>query len=79
MSDSLPIATIKKNSREEIRVSLDVFNGHRLFNMRVFFEAEDGSMRPGKNGLAFKVDKLQEFAGAVATGLETAIARGFLK
>ena len=31
------IATIKKNSREEIRLTLDMFNGHRLFNMRVFF------------------------------------------
>ena len=59
MSGSLPIATIKKNSREEIRLSLDMFNGHRLFNMRVFFEAEDGSMRPGKSGLAFKVNKLE--------------------
>lgn len=79
MSDSLPIATIKKNSREEIRVSLDVFNGHRLFNMRVFFEAEDGSMRPGKNGLAFKVEKLLEFEQAVSAAVETAKSKGFLK
>ena len=77
--DSLPIASIKKNSREEIRVSLDLFNGHRLFNMRVFFEAEDGSMRPGKNGLAFKVDKLEEFAAAVTTAVETAKSKGFFK
>ena len=48
-----------------------MFNGYRLFNMRVFFEAEDGSMRPGKNGLAFKVDKLEEFAEAVTNGLMT--------
>jgi hypothetical protein len=75
----LPVATIKKNSREEIRISLDVFNGHRLFNMRVFFEAEDGAMRPGKNGLAFKVEKLEEFAEAVTTGLMTAKSKGFLK
>jgi hypothetical protein len=79
MSDSIPIAAIKKNSREEIRMSLDMFNGHRLFNMRVFFEAEDGSMRPGKNGLAFKVEKLSEFAQAVSAAAETAKSKGFLK
>lgn len=79
MSASLPVATIKKNSREEIRVSLDVFNGHRVFNMRVFYEAEDGSMRPGKNGLAFTLDKLEPFAEAVTTGLMQAKAKGLLK
>ena len=62
MTDSLPIATIKKNSLEEIRLSLDMFNGHRLINIRVSYETEDGSMRPGKSGLAFKVEKLEEFA-----------------
>ena len=36
-------------------------------------------MRPGKNGLAFKVERLEEFAEAVTTGLMTAKSKGFLK
>lgn len=75
----LPIATIRKNSREEIRVVLSTFNGHRLFNARVWFDAEDGTMRPGKAGIAFKLDKLDEFAAAVTTGLMQAKAQGWIK
>jgi hypothetical protein len=79
MTDTLPVATIKKNSGEEIRLSLDMFNGHRLFNMRVFFEAEDSSMRPGKNGLAFKVEKLEAFVVGATDALMKAKSKGFLK
>ncbi len=79
MTESIPITTIKKNTREELRFSFDVFKGQRLFNMRVFFEGEDGSMRPGKSGIAFKLDKLEEFAEAVTTGLMAAKSKGFLK
>lgn len=75
----LAIATIKKNQREEIRIVLSTFNGHRLFNARVWFEADDGQMRPGKAGIAFKLDKLEEFAEAVTTGLMQAKAQGWMK
>ncbi|AZO51231.1 MULTISPECIES: transcriptional coactivator p15/PC4 family protein [unclassified Mesorhizobium] len=78
-SQSDLVAVVPKNKREEIRVSLDLLNGHRLLNMRVFFEGEDGSMHPGKAGIAFKVDKLQAFAEAVALALVTAEKRGYVK
>ncbi|EYD75011.1 hypothetical protein Rumeso_03435 [Rubellimicrobium mesophilum DSM 19309] len=42
--------SLRKNSREELRVSLDEFKGHRLLNLRVWFEGDDGQMRPGKQG-----------------------------
>jgi hypothetical protein len=77
MSD--PIAILKKNRREEIHVSLDKFKGCDLFNMRVWYEAEDGQLRPGKNGLAFKVDKLPEFIDAANKALSEAKARRLLK
>lgn len=57
MADTL-IASIPKNAREEIRVSLSEFNGHDLANLRVWFDAGDGEQRPGNKGLAFKLDKL---------------------
>ncbi|WP_454917296.1 transcriptional coactivator p15/PC4 family protein [Xanthobacter sediminis] len=64
------IATIRKNAREEIRVSLGEYNGHQLFSARVWFEADDGSMRPSKAGLAFRVDRLPDFAEAVQAALK---------
>lgn len=51
------IAAIPKNSREELRVTLDHFRGHDLLNLRVWYDA-DGEMRPGKHGLAVRLDLL---------------------
>jgi hypothetical protein len=58
--------TIQKNSREEIRFSVDRFHGHELVNCRVWFaDGVTGEMRPGKQGLAFNVDLLPEVLGAL--------------
>ena len=65
MTDRL-IATIKKNTREEIRVSRGEFNGHDLVNLRVWFETEDGSKRPGKSGIAFRISLLPEVSAALS-------------
>ncbi|ESY02760.1 PC4/YdbC family ssDNA-binding protein [Mesorhizobium sp. LNJC405B00] len=77
-SQSDLVAVVPKNSREKIRISLDMYNGYRVFNARVFYEVEDGSKRPGK-GIAFKVDKLEAFAEAVAMALVMAEKNGFVK
>ncbi|QOF71874.1 hypothetical protein IG197_01915 [Aminobacter sp. SR38] len=77
---SMPIASMRKNLRgDEIRVSLDFFAGAYVFNTRVFFETTDGAMRPGKDGFAIKLDKLEEYAAAVTTALMTAKSKGLLK
>jgi Transcriptional Coactivator p15 (PC4) len=60
------LATIRKNSREEIRIGRSEFKGHNLVNIRVWFEAEDGVMRPGKAGLAFRVELLAEISAALS-------------
>lgn len=77
MSD--PVAVIQKNKREAIHVLLDEFNGCDIFNARVFFDAGNGTMRPGKAGLAFSVAKLPEFAEAVQRALAEAKRRGLVK
>lgn len=75
----IPVATIQKSRTEKLRVTLDLYNGRWLFNSRIFFEAEDGSMRPGKGGFAIKADKLEEYAEAVTNALLTAKSKGMLK
>lgn len=57
MADQI-IASIPKNAREEIRIALSEFKGHHLANLRIWFTADDGDMRPGKAGLAFRLEKL---------------------
>lgn len=76
----IQIAAIEKNARgEEIRVILGEFNGHQLLNLRVFFEAQDGTKRPSKTGPTFKVEKLPEFAEAVQKAPGEARRRGLVK
>jgi len=79
-NSSTLIASVKKNQRgDEIRVSLDFYNGVFLFNTRTFFEADDGSMRPGKGGFAIKLDRLEAYAEAVTSALMAARSKGLLK
>ena len=56
---------LRKNAREELRVSLDEFKGHRLLNLRVWFEGDDGQMRPGKQGVALRLEMAGELADAI--------------
>jgi hypothetical protein len=59
------LKTLKKNSSEEIRISLSDFNGRQVINLRVFYPGPDGEWLPGKQGLAFMVDKMQPFLDAL--------------
>jgi hypothetical protein len=68
---SKPIAIIRKNVREELRVSVDEFRGHQLINLRVWFEGEDGRMRPGMQGVALRLELLSDLRAA----LEKAVAK----
>lgn len=52
---------------------------HRLLSVRVWFEGDDGQMRPSKAGLALKVDKLPGFASAVSFALEKAREQGLVQ
>jgi hypothetical protein len=79
-TEHVAIGTIKKNSREEIRVSLEVWHGRRIVNARVYFRAEDGLMYPSRKGLALSVDRLPELLAVLteAMGAVTAPeARGW--
>lgn len=58
------IAAIPKNAREEIRVSVDDFQGHRLCNVRVWYREGD-DFRPGKQGIALRLDLLPQLVTAL--------------
>jgi hypothetical protein len=57
--------TLRKNAREEVRVSVDEFKGMQLLNIRVWFAGEDGEMRPGKQGVAVRVELAPDLAQAI--------------
>ncbi|KAA9010171.1 transcriptional coactivator p15/PC4 family protein [Histidinibacterium aquaticum] len=58
------LASIRKNAREELRVSRDDYKGHDMINLRVFYDAGD-EMRPGKQGIALKAELLPELLNAL--------------
>jgi hypothetical protein len=73
------MTSVRKNSRETIRVELSEFNGRQIAGLRVWFEADDGTMRPGKAGIAFKVELLPEVNEALRLVEDEARRRGLLK
>lgn len=57
--------TLRKNARKEVRVSVDEFKGMHLLNIRVWFMGDDGQMRPGKQGVAVRLEMAADLARAI--------------
>jgi len=62
---SHPVAQFEKNSREEVRVSIDDFRGTKIINIRVFYRSATGEWLPGKQGIAMKADRYRDLASAI--------------
>lgn len=73
-----PIATIEKNSREEIRVFLDDWRGYDLVSLRVFFRRKNGEPLPTKKGITFDVKLLPNIIDALDAARKAAIADALL-
>jgi hypothetical protein len=78
MSEQRLVAAIRRNAREEIRVTLGEWNGRPVFGIRAWFQASDGTMRPSKDGLTLRADLLAELARALADAERQAWADGVL-
>lgn len=55
---------IRKNVREQIRITREEFKGHDILNIRVFYRNEE-QWRPGKQGLAIRMELLPELLNAL--------------
>lgn len=62
---------IPKNAREEIRVERQDYQGHDLVQMRVWFDAGGGEMRPTKKGIAIRVDQVAALQAALVKVTQT--------
>ena len=65
----------KNNRGEVVRITRDEYKGADLVNIRVWFTANDGELRPSKTGIAIngnQIDQLIEALQAVkAEGRQT--------
>ena len=44
---------IRKNKSEVIRIQLKEYEGHKLVDIRVWYEDENGEYKPTKKGVSF--------------------------
>ena len=73
------IAVIRKNAREEIHIGLSEYAGHRLANLRVWYnDPKTDELRPGKHGLAVRLELLDSLINALVKTQAEARALGLL-
>ena len=76
------IARIKKNSRDQVHVALTEFEKdgttHDMVSARVFYDAGDGEMRPGRSGLNVSVKLLPQLVAVLRQAEAEARAAGLL-
>ena len=78
--DDLPlvIAEWRRNVRENVRVSLDRYQDCDTIDVRCWFKADDGLLRPTRTGITLAVRHLPQLAEALGAALTVARERGLL-
>jgi len=71
------VASVRKNSREEIRIALREYRGHRFIDMRLYAANASGELVATARGFGVRGDNFQQFADALAEAHSLAIAEGF--
>jgi hypothetical protein len=72
------IVKFEKNSKEEVRVSVDEFRGRKIINLRVYYRTDTGEWLPGKQGVALAIDRYRDLVDAVLQLGEWLESRGML-
>jgi hypothetical protein len=71
------IAEWTRNTRETIRVSLTVYNGTPVVDLRTWYSA-GSEMKPGRAGITLGLDHLSRLADGLSAALREATKRGLL-
>ena len=58
---------IKKNSRESIVVSKNVFNNIPLVDIRIHYKDENGDLKPTRKGISVREDSLDDFVSTLSS------------
>lgn len=79
IEEDIIIGEIKKNQREDIRVTLSNFKGHDLVGARIWFKSKEGEPRPSSKGITVNVKVLPELIGLLEEAEKKAIELGVLE
>ena len=58
---------IKKNSRESIVVSKNVFNNIPLVDIRIHYKDENGDLKPTRKGISVSEDSLDDLVSTLSS------------
>ena len=74
------VAVVQKNTRDDLRIRLTEFMGHRLCDVRQFTDlgAEGAERRATKKGVAFNVAVLPELIAALRAAEDEARSVGWI-
>jgi hypothetical protein len=61
----IPPILIPKNTRESYRIAWEEFEGHSFVDLRLYYRASDGEMKPSRKGVAIKPELLAEVCAAL--------------
>jgi len=70
MSNEKIIHQFKKNANETVIVKFTQFKGKRLIDIRAFYAAENGELRPTQKGVSLRLDLLPELKEAIDKATE---------
>jgi len=69
MSEEKIIHEFKKNANETVIVKLTEFKGKRLIDIRAYYAAKNGELRPTPKGVSLRRDLLPEMKEAIDKAL----------
>lgn len=58
---------IKKNFRESIVISKNVFNNIPLVDIRIHYKDENGDLKPTRKGISVREDSLDDFVSTLSS------------
>lgn len=63
--ERVEVFEFERNPTEKVVVSMSVFKGRQLADLRTYYESEEDEWRPTKKGVSVPVEKLPELKEAV--------------
>ena len=70
MSEEKTICQFKKNANETVMVKFTQFKGKRLIDIRAYYAAENGDLKPTPKGISISRDLISELKEAIDKAAE---------
>ena len=61
---------IRKNKSEVIRIQLKEYKEHKLIDLRVWYEDEEGEYKPTKKGISIMPNNVEDIINGILKAME---------